>query len=84
MLYARCTALQVETTAVIADFLRDEPSARDVTGARLQALPPVGEGTPLGAHGLRIAAGSAGMDGFYYALLEKPHGPRAVLPHQPT
>ncbi|WP_129641224.1 16S rRNA (cytosine(967)-C(5))-methyltransferase RsmB [Peristeroidobacter agariperforans] len=80
LLYASCSALQVETTAVIADFLRDESSARDVTGERLQALPPVGEGTRVGAHGLRIAAGSAGMDGFYYALLEKPRGPSAVLP----
>lgn len=80
LLYASCSALQAETTAVIADFLRDEPSARDVTGERLQALPQVGEGTRIGVHGLRIAAGSAGMDGFYYALLEKPRDPSAVLP----
>ncbi|WP_116807672.1 16S rRNA (cytosine(967)-C(5))-methyltransferase RsmB [Steroidobacter cummioxidans] len=72
LLYASCSALQAETTAVIAEFLRDEPTARDVTDARLQVLPPVGEGTRAGTHGLRIAAGSAGMDGFYYALLEKP------------
>ena len=80
LLYASCSALQFETTAVIADFLRDEPGARDATGERLQALPPVGEGTRVGAHGLRIAAGSAGMDGFYYALLEKPRAPSALLP----
>lgn len=80
LLYASCSALQAETTAVVADFLRDEPTARDVTGERLQALPPIGEGTRVGAHGLRIAAGSAGMDGFYYALLEKPRDPSAVLP----
>jgi len=75
LLYASCSALQAETTAVIAEFLREEPGARDLTDARLQALPPVGEGTHAGTHGLRIAAGSAGMDGFYYALLEKPCGP---------
>jgi 16S rRNA (cytosine967-C5)-methyltransferase len=80
LLYASCSALQAETTAVIADFLRDEPSARDATGERLQLLPPIGEGTRVGAHGLRIAAGSAGMDGFYYALLEKPRSPSAALP----
>jgi 16S rRNA (cytosine967-C5)-methyltransferase len=79
LLYASCSALQAETTAVIDDFLRDEPSARDVTGERVQALPPVGEGTRAGAHGLRIAAGSAGMDGFYYALLEKPRDPSTAL-----
>ncbi|HEY5756533.1 MAG TPA: 16S rRNA (cytosine(967)-C(5))-methyltransferase RsmB [Steroidobacter sp.] len=80
LLYASCSAIQAETTAVIADFLRDEPTARDATVERLQTLPPVGEGTRADAHGLRIAAGSAGMDGFYYAVLEKPRGPSAVLP----
>jgi 16S rRNA (cytosine967-C5)-methyltransferase len=80
LLYASCSALQAETTAVIADFLRDEPAARDVTGERLRELAPLGEGTSVDAHGLRIAAGSAGMDGFYYALLEKPRGPSATLP----
>ena len=76
LLYASCSALQTETSDVIADFLRDEPRARDATGERLQALPTfAGErhaGTGAAAHGLRIAAGSAGMDGFYYAVLEKP------------
>ncbi|WP_129776237.1 16S rRNA (cytosine(967)-C(5))-methyltransferase RsmB [Peristeroidobacter soli] len=80
LLYASCSALQAETTAVIADFLGDEPTAREVTGERLQALPPLGEGTPVGVHGLRIAAGSAGMDGFYYALFEKRRGPSGDLP----
>jgi 16S rRNA (cytosine967-C5)-methyltransferase len=80
LLYASCSAIQAETSAVIADFLRDEPTARDATVERLQALPPVGEGTRADAHGLRIAAGSAGMDGFYYAVLEKPRGPSAVQP----
>ncbi|MFC4310564.1 16S rRNA (cytosine(967)-C(5))-methyltransferase RsmB [Steroidobacter flavus] len=80
LLYASCSALQAETTAVIADFLRDEPTARDATGDRLQALPPIGEGTHIGTHGLRIAAGSAGMDGFYYALLDKRPGPSGDLP----
>jgi 16S rRNA (cytosine967-C5)-methyltransferase len=80
LLYASCSALQAETTAVIADFLRDEPTARDVTGERLRELATLGEGTRVDAHGLRIAAGSAGMDGFYYALLEKSRGPSAALP----
>ncbi|HEY0940713.1 MAG TPA: 16S rRNA (cytosine(967)-C(5))-methyltransferase RsmB [Steroidobacter sp.] len=76
LLYASCSALQAETTAVIGEFLRTERGARDVTGERLQALPglaqALGEGTRAGVNGLRIAAGSAGMDGFYYALLDKP------------
>ena len=77
LLYASCSALQAETTAVIEEFLRNEPGARDITGERLKALPTFGqaapgEGTRVGVGGLRIAAGSAGMDGFYYALLKKP------------
>ncbi len=76
LLYASCSALQAETSAVIEEFLRTEPSARDATSDRLKALPALAEvlddGTRAGVGGLRIAAGSAGMDGFYYALLEKP------------
>jgi 16S rRNA (cytosine967-C5)-methyltransferase len=75
LLYASCSALRAETSAVIEEFLRNEPTARDATGERLQALPAIaqalGQGTHAGTGGLRIAAGSAGMDGFYYALLEK-------------
>lgn len=84
LLYASCSALQAETTVVVADFLRDEPTARDVTGERLQALPPVGEGTRFGAYGLRIAAGSAGMDGFYYALLAKSQAASINMNSVPT
>jgi 16S rRNA (cytosine967-C5)-methyltransferase len=75
LLYASCSALQAETSAVVEEFLRTERGARDVTGERLQALPDIagslGDGTRAGSCGLRIAAGSAGMDGFYYALLDK-------------
>jgi 16S rRNA (cytosine967-C5)-methyltransferase len=75
LLYASCSALQAETTAVIADFLAHQPQARDVTAAGLQSLDvtalTVPGGVADGAHGYRIAAGTAGMDGFYYALLEK-------------
>lgn len=75
LLYASCSALRAETTDVIEDFLRNEPSARDATAERLKALsafaPALAEGAGAGVGGLRIAAGSAGMDGFYYALLEK-------------
>lgn len=72
LLYASCSALQAETTAVIGDFLADQPAARDVTTARIGSFgEAVGEAANNGAPGRRIAAGSAGMDGFYYALLEK-------------
>lgn len=75
LLYASCSALRAETTEIIEEFLRNEPSARDVTSERLKALPAAAEvldeATRVGIGGLRIAPGSAGMDGFYYALLEK-------------
>lgn len=73
LLYASCSALQAETTTVVAGFLAEEPSARDATADRLRSLHT--SGTGAAAYdlqiGLRIAAGAAGMDGFYYALLEK-------------
>ena len=69
---------------MIEQFLADEPTARDATNDRLNALrtfvpPSLTEGTDAGVHGLRIVPGSArmnadsaaGMDGFYYAVLEK-------------
>lgn len=76
LVYASCSALQAETTAVIAEFLAAEPTARDTTNDRLNALraflpPTLTEGTDAGVHGLRIGPGSSGMDGFYYAVLEK-------------
>jgi 16S rRNA C967 or C1407 C5-methylase (RsmB/RsmF family) len=64
--------LRAETTAVIADFVAGQAGVRDVTAARLESLgQPLDSTTEEGAPGRRIAAGSAGMDGFYYALLEK-------------
>lgn len=84
LVYASCSVLQAETTEVIAQFLASESTARDATQERLQelrALLPAAllEGTGAGVHGLRIAPGAArmnadraaGMDGFYYAVLEK-------------
>ena len=44
LLYASCSALQAETTAVVAAFLADEPSARDATADRLKTLPTFGPG----------------------------------------
>jgi 16S rRNA (cytosine967-C5)-methyltransferase len=67
LVYASCSALRAENEAVIAGFRYREPLARDITAglvARI-GLPPVnGIGYP-------IAAGTAAMDGFFYACLEK-------------
>lgn len=71
VVYASCSALRAETSAVIANFLRDQTAARDITSAvtaqlGLPALPT--ESSPIG---YAIPAGTAAMDGFYYACLEK-------------
>lgn len=77
LLYASCSALHAETTAVVAGFLAEEPSARDATAERLRSLHAFGMGAATDdlQIGLRIAAGAAGMDGFYYALLAKSYPP---------
>jgi 16S rRNA (cytosine967-C5)-methyltransferase len=67
LVYASCSALRAENEAVVAGLLKSEPTAREMTAglAAQLGLPPVsGSGYP-------IAAGTAAMDGFYYACLEK-------------
>lgn len=63
LLYATCSILRFEGADVVADFLAREPSARlcELHGDW---------GWPE-AVGRRIPPGQAGMDGFYYALLER-------------
>ncbi|MFL6617104.1 MAG: 16S rRNA (cytosine(967)-C(5))-methyltransferase RsmB [Povalibacter sp.] len=74
LVYASCSILRVETSGVVSSFLTRTPDARDVTGpslqvANLEIAPP-----ERGTQGLAIATGTAGMDGFYYACLEKSEG----------
>jgi 16S rRNA (cytosine967-C5)-methyltransferase len=52
LVYASCSALRAETSAVVEAFMATGVRARERAGRR-------------------IAAGTAGMDGFYYACLEK-------------
>ena len=67
LVYASCSALRAETTAVVSEFLASHAQARDVTGAAVAASGQAGPG----GGGLRIAAGTGGMDGFYYACVDK-------------
>jgi 16S rRNA (cytosine967-C5)-methyltransferase len=73
LVYASCSALHAETTAVVEAFMAAGTQARDVSAAALAASGALEltAGVPAGR---RIAAGTAGMDGFYYACLEKPKG----------
>jgi 16S rRNA (cytosine967-C5)-methyltransferase len=66
LLYMTCSLLREENEARIAAFLAAMPQGQvnivTLTGDWGRAL----------AHGRQILAGDDGMDGFYYALLEKP------------
>jgi 16S rRNA (cytosine967-C5)-methyltransferase len=73
LVYASCSALQAETAAVIEAFMAAGGPMRDVTAEAFAASGAVGL-TASARAGQRIAAGTAGMDGFYYACLEKTKG----------
>jgi 16S rRNA (cytosine967-C5)-methyltransferase len=70
LLYASCSVLAAETTAVVEAFMAARGDARDLTADAVAALGL----THGGGIGQRIATGTAGMDGFYYACLEKSKG----------
>lgn len=74
LLYATCSTLTAENAAVVGAFLAQHPSARDVTAAAMQALGWESAAGSGDRPGHRIAPGSGGMDGFYYACLEKGKG----------
>jgi len=63
MLYATCSLLPAENERQLAPFLADHPDARE------RPIPALwGEAREVGR---QIAPGESGLDGFYYALLEK-------------
>jgi 16S rRNA C967 or C1407 C5-methylase (RsmB/RsmF family) len=72
VVYASCSALQAETSGVIAAFTARCSQAVDVTETLIGKLCA---GQQVCAHGgCAIAAGTLSMDGFYYACLEKTKG----------
>jgi 16S rRNA (cytosine967-C5)-methyltransferase len=70
LVYASCSALQAETAAVVEAFMATGVQARETTTAVFADIGAI-EATMPARAGRRIAAGTAGMDGFYYACLEK-------------
>jgi 16S rRNA (cytosine967-C5)-methyltransferase len=72
LVYASCSALQAETSGVIAAFQERCTQAEDVTAALLGKL--CGGEQVARSGGCAIAAGTLSMDGFYYACLEKTKG----------
>lgn len=73
LLYASCSVLRRETIQVVGEFLESTSQARDVTADTLHTL-GLSQLATTSAPGCAIATGTAGMDGFYYACLEKPEG----------
>jgi 16S rRNA (cytosine967-C5)-methyltransferase len=71
LVYASCSVLAAETIAVVEAFMATRPEAREATADALATLGLA----PSGGPGHRIATGTAGMDGFYSACLEKSKGP---------
>lgn len=75
LVYASCSALRAENEAVVAGFLWRESGASDVTAELIGQIGP--SGLPVSSSGRKaaagypIAAGTAAMDGFYYACVEK-------------
>jgi 16S rRNA (cytosine967-C5)-methyltransferase len=81
LLYASCSALRAENAAVVDAFLSACGDARDGTSDALASIASIGGGIAaaestigVGVTGYAIAAGTRGMDGFYYACLEKVKG----------
>jgi 16S rRNA (cytosine967-C5)-methyltransferase len=70
VVYATCSTLTAENAAVVDAFLERHPDASDATASEVRALGL----SPTAGCGYRIAPGSGGMDGFYYACLDKGKG----------
>ena len=70
LVYASCSVLSAENTAVVGEFLAGEPTALDMTESARLLLPGV---TPVQGPGpgCALPCGAADADGFYYACLEK-------------
>jgi 16S rRNA (cytosine967-C5)-methyltransferase len=68
LLYTSCSVLRAENEAVIAGFLRATAGAVDRTAALTGMWP---RRDPAVGPGYLVRPGEAGMDGFYYACLER-------------
>ncbi len=76
LLYVTCSVLRAENEQVVATFLAGQPEATSVPIPA--SFGPAGVRMARDA-GIQILPGEAGMDGFYYACMEKrPTGASAV------
>ncbi len=66
LVYATCSVLKAENSAVVTRFLAESPNVREDT---TQAVPAFALAGPPISHGLQLLPGSGNIDGFYYALM---------------
>ncbi len=67
LLYSTCSLLRAENETVVAAFLADEPTARELDLADSAA----GELGVAQRHGVQLLPGQRATDGFYYALMTR-------------
>ncbi len=68
MLYATCSVFAAENDAITAEFLASTPDATENRMLQNNNIEAVMRHRPCG---YQVLPGTAGMDGFYYACLEK-------------
>lgn len=68
LLYVTCSVLAAENEATVAAFLERRPDAREIDVLHNNNIRDLMRRRPCG---YQILPGTAGMDGFYYACLEK-------------
>ncbi|MGI9222556.1 MAG: 16S rRNA (cytosine(967)-C(5))-methyltransferase RsmB [Woeseiaceae bacterium] len=68
LLYVTCSVLKAENDRVISDFLASHPDAREANVLQNNNIRDLMHDT---IHGQQVLPGTAGMDGFYFACLEK-------------
>jgi 16S rRNA (cytosine967-C5)-methyltransferase len=81
-LYASCSILREENSAVVAGFMDIHPEAKVWKPESSRDWPSALLGrTRLGEPGLYLIVGEAGTDGFYYACLEKTTATKKPVTH---
>jgi 16S rRNA (cytosine967-C5)-methyltransferase len=68
LLYTSCSVLRAENQGIVGAFLEESDGCEDRTGVACQGWPPRPPGS---GPGYAVNPGEAGMDGFYYACLQK-------------
>jgi 16S rRNA (cytosine967-C5)-methyltransferase len=71
LLYATCSVLRAENDAVVTRFLATHPDATIVDPELDGGADALSYSVDMAGPGIQLLPGSAGTDGFYYALMER-------------